>query len=245
MAIENFVLRLVERRVLTPNVHHLGFDRVDQAPIVFIPGQFITLLLKDENGALKRRSYSIATDPSQSNWLEMAISYISKGFASEKLLNLGIGEELDAMGPVGRLILQDEPVSRYILVGTGTGIAPYRSMIPALKARLEREPHFEVVILQGVPYRTDILYDEDFKALAESNPRVKCISCLSRECGDLQAHEHAGRVQSMFADLQLTPGKDVVYLCGNPNMIDEAFAGLTAQGFSSKDVRREKYISSN
>ena len=44
------------------------------------------------------------------------------------------------MGPAGKLIIKDDPdYKRYILVGTGTGIAPYRSMLPDLAKRLEQE----------------------------------------------------------------------------------------------------------
>jgi NAD(P)H-flavin reductase len=45
--------------------------------------------------------------------------------------------------------------------------------------------------------------------------------------------------------LDLDPENDIAYLCGNPDMIDQAFDRLTQKGFSPKNIRREKYISSN
>jgi NAD(P)H-flavin reductase len=51
-------------------------------------------------------------------------------------------------------------------------------------------------------------------------------------------------VQSHFDALGLDPASDVVYLCGNPNMIDEAVVNLKERGFTLKQLRREKYLSS-
>jgi ferredoxin-NADP reductase len=89
-----------------------------------------------------------------------------------------------------------------------------------------------------------VLYREDFESFASQHPRAGYVSCLSRETQVASVHEHAGRVQRYLATMTLMPGKDVIYLCGNPNMVDETFSALTALGFPSKDVRREKYISS-
>lgn len=243
--VEKFELSLLGSTYITPNVLHLIFIRKDGKKFDFVPGQFITLLLQDETGQVKRRSYSIANDPYVSDFIELSISYIQGGVASELLFNLKPGDSVSAMGPVGRLVIKKEKVKRYILVGTGTGVAPYRAMISELKIRLATQGDFKVVVLQGVQYRHDILYREDFERFADQNPRVEFIACLSREESELRSHEYKGYVQEYFEKLNLKPGQDVIYLCGNPKMIDEAFALLCAQGFSTTDLRREKYISSN
>ena len=54
--------------------------------------------------------------------------------------------------------------------------------------------------------------------------------------------EYAGRVQAQFAALNLNPEKDIVYLCGNPGMIDDCVALLRDMGFSSRQIKREKYV---
>ena len=245
MAIEKFNLVLDHTRLLSPKILHLAFKKQDGQPFDFIPGQFITFLI-ESNGQIKRRSYSIASIYGQSKYLEIAISYIQDGIASEKLFTLKPGENLLAMGPAGKLIIQDDHAKRYILVGTGTGIAPYRAMLPDLAKRMENSD-FKVVILFGAQYRQDLLYLEDFLNFAKTHPKFSIRTQLSRE--DLnsskQPYEYPGYVQTAFPDLNLNPSEDIIFLCGNPNMIDSAFMELQMMGFESTAVKREKYISSN
>jgi NAD(P)H-flavin reductase len=60
---------------------------------------------------------------------------------------------------------------------------------------------------------------------------------------DPQPWERPGYVQAFFSQLRLDPDADVVYLCGNPGMIDESVEVLKAMGFTLKQLRREKYLS--
>ena len=246
MAVETFSITLDHSEMLTDSVMQLYF-KTDHTPLQnFIPGQFITLMLKSPEGDTKRRSYSIATIPGESSLIEIAIRYLAGGIASETLLHLKPGEQLTIMGPVGRLVMQEDPdIKRYILVGTGTGIAPYRAMIPALLERIAQRPNFQVHVLQGVQYRKDILYAPDFLKAAE-HPRFHFSAHLSRDnLEQPQSFEKKGYAQHTFEPLNLDPQSDVVYLCGNPSMIDEAFALLKEKGFDTPKIRREKYISSN
>ncbi len=240
MPIEQFELCLKSACTLGPAIRHLEFERTDGKTLDFIAGQFITLLLKNEAGEIKRRSYSISNPPGEST-LSIAISYVKSGIASELLFNMQKGDTVRGMGPAGRLILPEEKVKRYLLIGTGTGIAPYRAMLP----QLAKYKDIQVEIILGVQYRAGALYAEDFLAFSQKHPNCHFHSCLSRETENFHPHERKGYVQATFADLNVNPTEDVVYLCGNPNMIDDSFKMLTELGFPSDRVRREKYISSN
>ena len=65
--------------------------------------------------------------------------------------------------------------------------------------------------------------------------------CLSRE-SELNSGEYAGHVQGQFDALNLNPEKDVVFLCGNPGMIDDCVAQLKDRGFPARQIKREKYV---
>jgi ferredoxin-NADP reductase len=244
MAIEQFNLILQSTKMITPNTRHMTFVREDGKKLDYIPGQFITFTFEGSDGKPKRRSYSISSIPNESNDIEIAISYMKGGVASEALFNMQPGQKFPAMGPAGRLILQEEPISRYVLLATGTGVAPYRCMLPQIAEKL-KNPHFSVELLLGVRLREDLLYGEDFVEFAKAHSNFSFHAYYSKEESEIKPYELKGYVQHAFEGLNLKAGSDVVYLCGNPNMIDEAFQKLVAMGFATKDIRREKYISSN
>ncbi len=241
MAIQKFELELITKTRITPNTLHFAFKRADGLELDFIPGQFVTFLFDHEDGKVRRRSYSVATIKEESKAIEVAVSYVEGGIASELLFNAEPGDRFNGMGPAGKLILKDDDVKRLILVGTGTGIAPYRSMLP----ELAKKSHIHTEILLGVQHQVDELYSEDFLKYAHDHGHINFTARLSRETSALKNHEQKGYVQHQFKMLNLQPGEDIIYLCGNPDMIDQAFESLTEQGFDSKSVRREKYISSN
>lgn len=238
-----FPIILEEAFMLSSFVKHFIFSVDESLTFNYLPGQFITIHF-ERNGKILKRSYSIANVPSQNNRIEFAAGYVKDGPGTELLFNLKPGDKININGPFGRLILKDEIPKRYILVATSTGVTPYRAMIEELKHRLWANSELKVVILQGVQKREDILYDNEFKSFAEQFPQVIFRAHLSRATEDNQSKgEYRGYVQHAFPELALNPQEDIVYLCGNPSMIDEAFGYLKEQGFGMQQIIREKYIS--
>jgi ferredoxin-NADP reductase len=235
--------------MIAPKVRHLAFAREDNEPLAFTAGQFITLHVQGPTKIL-HRSYSIANIPGKDNTIELACSYVEGGLASGLLFGLQPGDSISASGPYGLFILKDEKPSRYILIATGTGVTPYRSMLNEIEQRLKTtastESPLEVILVSGVRNPEELLYGEEFIAFANANPQFKFKAFYSREVDrELKSFESKGHVQDTFADLKLNPAQDIVYLCGNPSMIDDSFTLLTELGFDRKNVRREKYLFSH
>lgn len=242
-----FDLRLTEISDLTDRVRHFVFEPVSGAPFVFIPGQFIRIFLPHVGeGRPITRSYSLAQGAgSPSKTIEFAASFVENGKASEYLFGLSLGAVAKGSGPFGRLIVkEDDAFGRYVFVATNTGITPYRSMLPLLEQKLEKNTAFKVVIMEGVRTRSDLLYEKDFLSLASKFPeQVQFLACLSREETIADNHLRRGYVQNHFDELNIDPQTDCVYLCGNPEMIDAAYESLTEKGLDIAQIRREKYIS--
>ncbi|MFA5959946.1 MAG: ferredoxin--NADP reductase [Tatlockia sp.] len=243
MQITPFPIVLEDAFMLTPYVKHFIFKAEQTPPFNYTAGQFITIHF-DYQGKTLKRSYSIANAPSQTNRIEFAAGYVKEGPGTELLFNLKPGDAINITGPFGRLILKDEVPKRYIFVATSTGVTPYRAMMQEIKQRLHSYPELKVVILQGVRSREDILYFDEFKQFAAQHPQVRFCAHLSRSPKDILAeHEYPGYVQHAFPELNLNPQEDIIYLCGNPGMIDESFTYLKEQGFEMQRIIREKYIS--
>lgn len=225
----------------TPHVLHLAFRTSDGSTLAYTPGQFLNLHFETESGGT-HRSYSIANPPGPDGLLEIAMSPVEGGLATGALSALQPGEELQASGPYGRFVLREEPPCRYVLVGTGTGITPYRAMLPLLGERLQAG--FRAHVVLGVWRREELLFGTDFIAAARAHPGFEFTGCYSRELpAEPEPWESPGYVQTVYSRLALDPEHDVVYLCGNPSMIDESVDILTAMGFTLKQLRREKYLS--
>lgn len=245
---QTFDLRLAHARMLAPRVRELAFERVDSAAGAFIPGQFLQLHFAGADGEPIKRSYSIATvagDPGNVEGLiEIAVAYVEGGAATRLLSALAPGETVQASGPYGRFVLAaSDRNARYLLVATGTGVTPYRAMLPEL-ARLHGERGIDVVLLQGARTGAELLYAHEFDAFAAAHPWFRYLPCLSREPRPRPGREdRTGHVQHAFAVLVPDPARDIAYLCGNPDMVDAGFEALKACGLPVPAIRREKYLS--
>jgi len=254
VAIQHFPLKLVSRRMLAPSVGHYTFVRDDGAPLDFIPGQFIQVHFTYADGTATKRSYSLATihdhalDAGEA--VEIAVSYVPGGAATALFEGLADGGIVDASGPFGRFCLMPgDTHPRYLLIGTGTGVMPYRAMLPEL-ARLIAERNIEVVLLFGARTPEELLYGDEFREFANAHPdNFRFVPCFSRvlpEAGSPHAHADVrqGYVQQFLAEFAPSAERDIAYLCGNPNMVDACFEALKACGLPVPQVRREKYVSS-
>ncbi|MEO8673024.1 MAG: FAD-binding oxidoreductase [Tahibacter sp.] len=246
---DHFSLRLVSSYMLADSARHLAFERADGAPFAYVPGQFLQIHFHYPDGKATKRSYSVATigadGTSPVQQIEIAVSYVEGGAATDLLANLKEGDTIDASGPYGRFCLFDTDANRrYLLVGTGTGVTPYRAMLPQLK-RVIAERGVEVYLLFGARSERELLYARDFIDFEHETPGFRFYSCLSREQRALpRLYDRSGHVQATLAEIAPDAAGDIAYLCGNPNMVDEAFAFLKEAGLSVPHIRREKYVSS-
>jgi ferredoxin-NADP reductase len=240
-----FDLSVQHTYMLTPNIIHIALKRNDGIHLDFTPGQFVTFIFENEvTGKPIRRSYSISSIPGETDNIEIAVSPVAEGFATNIFFNLHDNQILPCSGPFGRLVLKDnEQPEQYVLVATGTGVSPYRAMLPTIARRLTTDENIKFTLLLGVQHRQDLLYLDDFINFAKQYDRFQFRAYLSRETELQHDYEYRGYVQHAFSDLNLNPEADLIYLCGNPNMIDDAFAILQEKDFPTKSVRREKYIS--
>lgn len=235
--------------MLAPSVRHLAFVRDDGAPLDFIPGQFVQVHFTYPDGAATKRSYSLATIHDHTlgagETVEIAVSYVAGGAATKLFEDLAEGDRINASGPYGRFCLMPHDANRrYLLIGTGTGVTPYRAMLPELE-KLIATRDIEVVLLFGARTPVELLYAEDFYAFAAKHPRFRFVPCFSRELpGDPHPDVRRGYVQEALSAFAPDPAHDIAYLCGNPNMVDACFESLKLVGFPVPQVRREKYVSS-
>src|SRR3954470_9277462 len=124
----------------------------------FIPGQFVTLDLPIHEKKNKRwRSYSIASAPDESNIIELVIVLLEGGAGTTYLFNeVREGSELLLRGPQGVFVLPHTIDRDLLFICTGTGIAPFRSML--LNIKNYNIPHKNLYLIFGSRLVSDSLY---------------------------------------------------------------------------------------
>ncbi len=221
-----FDARVTACRALSPSVRELTFAREDGAPFDFEPGQWVSLVLPGPEGEI-RRAYSIASPPRGDGTFEVAVTRVDEGVGSRLLHALAPGDGVRVIGPQGFFTRPRRGAPPSLLVATGTGLAPLRSMLHATaRDPAATEP---VWLLFGGREEHDLLYRDDLAALAASHPRIKVAETLSRGSdawtgrrGYVQAH--ARGLYEELARGAATPPH--VYVCGLEKMVSAVRALL-------------------
>ena len=224
------------------------FIKVKDAPSFdFIAGQFVTLDLPIHEKINKRwRSYSIASWPDGSNVFELLIVILEGGAGSTYLFNeVKVGSELVFRGPQGGFILPVNIERDLFFICTGTGIAPFRSMVNYIK--LHNVAHQNLYLIFGCRTKQDLLYYDEMKALEKELDNFHYMPTLSRE--DWEGHK--GYVHDLYEAICQTNNracKDLndlkpasFYLCGWKFMIDDARKKIAALGYDRKAIHLESY----
>lgn len=232
-----FTVRLERIRELSATTRDFRFVRNDSKNTDYQPGQFFRFIFTDSEGEFER-SYSLCNfEELYGGNLDLVVSMVDGGRATKYLFNCAAGIEAQVTGPFGRLVLPDEPLSRLVMVATSVGLAPYMPMLRIL----ESGKFEQVVLLLGVRDRSEFIYSDELLDYAQRYDFFELRLCLSREVASA-AYEYDGYVNEQLIDLSLNGSADFVLLCGNPNMIDEAWGYLRNAGFKAKQVVREKYV---
>jgi CDP-4-dehydro-6-deoxyglucose reductase, E3 len=239
-----FDARVTHTRPLSPSVRELTLSRVDEAPFEFEPGQWVSLVLQSNDGEL-RRAYSIASAPGQAgapSSFELAVTRVETGVGSVILHALSPGDVVRVIGPQGFFTRPKLAAPPALFVGTGTGLAPLRSMIHAALAGEETTPLW---LLFGARSEHDVLYRDELEELAKRHPRLRVEVTLSRgsdawtgKRGYVQTHTRA-----LYEELAAAGGDAPhVYACGLERMVGAVRALLRKEiGLPRQLVHTERY----
>jgi ferredoxin--NADP+ reductase len=233
--------------------------RPDDELFDFKPGQFGVLGLQggaprlpeaepEENPAgadkMIRRAYSIASSSVERRYVEFYLTLITSGQLTPRLFALKHGDRV-FLGPKASgmfTIDRVAPGKSVILIATGTGLAPYISM---LRTILMTETRRKFVVLHGARHSWDLGYRGELETLARLRPNFTYIPSITQPDKDPHFTGRAGRIQNLLEEgvvekesgLALDPALADVFLCGNPEMVKAVKAQLEARGFMTGDSK--------
>ena len=225
--------RLVESREIAPEIRHFVFEVPEVEQLPFLPGQFVSFSGVFDDKKITR-AYSTASPP-RGNRFEICLNRVQDGFFSPYLFNMPVGSMVDMKGPLGHFVLKSPP-NDSIFVATGTGIAPFRSM---LHAHLQANSNRQFTLVFGVRFEQSLLYRAEFEQLTKSYPNFHFAPTLSRP--GLEWNGRKGHVQQHVMDT-IGERRDVdVYICGMKAMVDDLRSKLKELGLDRRQIIFEKY----
>ena len=227
------------------SVHHwndtlFSFRTTRDRSLRFTNGQFVMMGM-EVNGRPLTRAYSIASANHEEH-LEFFSIKVADGALTSRLQHLQPGDPvLVSRKPTGTLVLRDlKPGKRLFLFATGTGLAPFMSLIhdPETYERFEK-----IILIHGVRWTSELAYRQYLESdLAEheyfgelARERLIYYPTVTREAfrneGRLTDLIESGKLFEDIDQAPLDPATDRAMICGSPAMLDDTAAMLDRRGF--------------
>ena len=231
--IKTLPCRIARLTPLAPDVMQLWLRLPAVERLRFHPGQYLDVLL--ENG--RRRSFSIASPPHDSEALELHVRRVNGGGFSERLFgaaagvgSLGTGALLRIEGPIGQFSYR-EGLGPVLMVAGGTGFAPLKSMLRhMLETGIRRDLH----LYWGARHTQDVYEEALVLEWVRRHPQLKFTAVLSEASAAEAAHHRAGWVhEALLADYP-DLARFEVYAAGPPAMIEAMRTHFPRHGLSTQ-----------
>lgn len=245
--------RVVQKVELTPELMILriapeGWDLPN-----FKPGQFTVLglpgtsprtefsdpedNLKNPNKLIKR-AYSIASSSKNKEYIEFYITLVRSGSLTPRLFALKPGDKIflgsKFTGMFTLDMLQED--TNIIMLSTGTGLAPYMSM---LRTVLKSSMQNSFAVVHGARHSWDLGYRSELMTLRSICNKLSYIPLISRPNEELLEWKgQTGHIQDIWNKkdelfpFTISPKNTHILLCGNPVMIDDMLKILISEGFN-------------
>lgn len=217
---------------------HLEFEVNGVTRFGFVAGQWLSVKGATPAGEEITRAYSIASPPSENGRFAFCLNRVQDGFMSNYLCDLAEGAAITFQGPFGSFILRP-PLRDTVLIATGTGIAPFRSMLHWLLADPSRHQEKQFWVLFGVRYEQDIYYRKEFERMAAEHPNFHFLPTLSQ--GGPKWKGLRGYVQENVPEIVAKRNDLHAYICGLDKMVSANRELLKSLGWDRKQILYEKY----
>jgi ferredoxin/flavodoxin---NADP+ reductase len=245
LASEHYNARLV-RRVDEADDLAYFWVKYDGPAVHFEPGQYMTIGVYADD-KLVQRPYSVASAPREADGggYEFYVRLVPILRFTTLLWRLPLGHGMRMIGPKGKFLLEPQDSRTHLFVATGTGVAPFISM---MRETLAAGHPRRTILLHGCSYVDELGYQELLEAWQrEGTYPLTYVPTISRPLDPRNAgwSGHTGRAEAVVGalckELGLRPERTVVYICGNPEMILNVEGVLMDRGFPEFHVKKELY----
>jgi len=238
MPVPSYTISCLQNRLIAPDVYEIRFTKPKE--FTFKAGQFVLfdVPLLEDPADIQTRAYSIASASHEPDLL-FVIKLTPGGRASRWIVEaLKEGTQVRMQGPFGMFTLNRKSDKESLLIGTGTGIAPFRSF---LMESIHLGDTRKTDVVFGVRTETDLFWVDELQTLVQQHGNIFLHMALSAPTEAWKGHR--GRVQTLVPLLVKDFSRTSLYACGSPAMTkDIKRLALEEWGLQKPDVHVEGYI---
>lgn len=230
-------VKLVEIKEETYEVNTFRLKPLGNTSIEYLPGQFIFLYVKMQKGNKEievRRSYSIASSPTEKGYIELTIKKVSGGLVSTYLHeDVKTDDVFEVSSAMGKFTYGEE-IKKIALVSAGSGIVPMRSI---MKYCTDKNLDTKICLLHSAKTGKDIIYMGEFEEMAKQNKNITLVYTVTRDetWGGLKGRISRELVEASVPEIAST----VFYLCGPLEFIRSVASILSGLGVDRANIKRD------
>lgn len=208
-------------------------------PFNHLPGQFLTIAAPVPDNALVKRSYTIASSPTQHDYVEITVKYLKEGVVSGFLHERTIeGDLLDCSGPSGSFIFTGRECKCILLIGGGVGMTPLMSVLRYLT---DRSWPGDIYLLYSCRSPQDIIFREELDYLQRRHRNLRAVITVS-QAEETDYKGPKGRITKELI-VQSVPNlaSRYVHICGPVPMMEAVSNMLVDLGIPQNRIKREAF----
>ncbi|PPD57088.1 MAG: CDP-6-deoxy-delta-3,4-glucoseen reductase [Methylotenera sp.] len=231
--------RVAKKEQLAHDVIALHLQLPASERLQFKAGQYIEFILKDG----KRRAFSIANAPHDSDFLQLHIRVIAGGVFSEYVeKELQEKAILRLEAPFGSFFLREDSDKPIIMVAGGTGFAPVKGMIEHM---LHNNIQRDIVLYRGARQLRDLYMHDLCEKWADLMPNITYIPVLSEPAESDNWQGRTGLVHQAVLDDFEVLSQHQAYVCGAPGMCEVAHQTFVQQGLDAEEFFSDAFTFAN
>jgi len=236
LSAKEYQTTISEVKDLTYDIKLVRFKLIKPNRMDFKPGQYAQLKVP---GIDVVRAYSIASNPSVKDSIEMIVRYVPNGAATTYVFKaLQKGDKAIITGPYGTFFLQEQSQRDIVCIAGGSGKAPIRSILARLK---ELGMTRKVRYFFGAKAVRDLYYTEEMQQLAKEYPNFEYIPALSNPLPEDKWQGATGLITDVLDRMTGDLVEAEAYLCGSPGMIDACIKVLNKHAIKPANVYYDKF----
>jgi glycine betaine catabolism B len=207
-------------------------------PFSYLPGQFLTVTVPI-NGKPVKRSYTLASSPTQQDFAEITVKHEEPGEVSAFLhRRVQPGDLLEFSGPSGSFIFTGRECKCILLIGGGVGITPLMSVIRYLT---DRSWAGDIYLLYSIGKPQEFIFREELEHLQRRHPNVRVIVTVSHPEGT-DWKGPTGRITKEFITQSVPDlASRYVHICGPVPMMEAVRKLLADLGVPTERIKTEAF----